>query len=155
LTEEEEELLKSIIDFAVKVEKVNCKYQINVVLVENEEIRTINREHRKIDRITDVLSFPMLDFPENKVFKDVYEDNSFDSSMLDGEELVLGDIVLSLERAKEQSIEYEHSFKREMVYLVIHSVLHLLGYDHMNDKDKFKMREREEYILLKFNLNRD
>lgn len=154
-TEEEEELLKLIIDFAVKEEKVNCHYQISVVLVENEEIKTINREHRKIDKVTDVLSFPMLDYPEGKVFKDTYKDASFDSSMMDGEELVLGDIVLSLEKAKEQSIEYGHPFKREIIYLVIHSVLHLLGYDHMKDKDKLKMREREEYILSKFSLNRD
>lgn len=154
-TEQEEELLKTIIDFAVKEEKVKYKYQISVVLVDNEEIRTINREHRKIDKVTDVLSFPMLDYPEGRVFKDVYEETEFDSSMLDGEELVLGDIVLSLEKAEEQSKEYEHSFRREILYLVIHSVLHLLGYDHMNEEDKVKMREREEYILSKFSLNRD
>jgi probable rRNA maturation factor len=152
---ENEELLKAVIDFAVKEEKVNCSYQISVVLVENEEIRSINREHRKIDTITDVLSFPMLDYPNGKVYKEVYTNNTFDSSMLDGEELVLGDIVLSLERAKEQSEEYGHSFKRELAYLVIHSVLHLLGYDHMEEKDKLKMREREEYILSRFNINRD
>lgn len=151
----DEELLKEIIDFAVKEEKVLCQYQISVVLVDNEEIRAINSEHRNIDRVTDVLSFPLLDYPEGKVFKEVYEDNRFEPDMLDGEELLLGDIVLSLERAKEQSLEYEHSFRREIVYLVIHSVLHLLGYDHMKEEDKLRMREREEYILSKFNLNRD
>lgn len=151
----DEDLLKEIIDFAVKEEKVLCQYQISVVLVDNEEIRAINSEHRNIHRVTDVLSFPLLDYPEGKVFKEVYEDNRFEPDMLDGEELLLGDIVLSLERAKEQSLEYEHSFRREIVYLVIHSVLHLLGYDHMKEEDKLRMREREEYILSKFNLNRD
>ena len=73
---------------------------------------------------------------------------------LDGEELVLGDMVLSLERAKEQSIEYNHSFEREVCYLVVHSILHLLGYDHMNDEDKAKMRTREEEILGKLNIKR-
>jgi probable rRNA maturation factor len=75
--------------------------------------------------------------------------------MLDQGEIVLGDIVLSLEKAKEQSIEYGHTFKREISYLIIHSILHLLGYDHMNDQDKERMREREEYILSSFNISRD
>lgn len=150
-----EELLKAVIDFAVKVEGVTCSYQISVLLVENEEIRSINWEHRRIDKVTDVLSFPMLEYPSGKVYKEVYTDNNFDSSMLDGDELVLGDIVISLERAMEQSIEYGHSFKRELTYLIIHSVLHLLGYDHMEEEDKARMREREEYILSRFNINRD
>ncbi|WP_139904071.1 rRNA maturation RNase YbeY [Clostridium thermarum] len=152
---ETEELLKAVIDFAVKEEGVTCGYQISVLLVENEEIRSINWEHRRIDKVTDVLSFPMLDYPSGKVYKEVYTDNNFDSSMLDGVELVLGDIVISLERAMEQSIDYGHSFKRELTYLIIHSVLHLLGYDHMQEEDKLRMREREEYILSRFNINRD
>ena len=118
------------------------------------EIREINNETRGIDKVTDVLSFPMLDYPENMVFKNVYKNKKFNEIYLDGEELVLGDMVLSLERAKEQSIEYNHSFEREVCYLVVHSILHLLGYDHMNDEDKAKMRTREEEILGKLNIKR-
>lgn len=153
-SEEEEENLKEVIDFALKEEGVTHPYQVSVLLVNNEEIKDINRKHRHIDKVTDVLSFPLLDYPEGKVFKEVYGDNSFHESMLDDGELVLGDIVLSLERAEEQSIEYGHSFKREISYLVIHSILHLLGYDHVKEQDKVRMREREEYILSRFNINR-
>ena len=83
-----------------------------------------------------MLSFPMLDYPKDKAFKDVYKNYEFDETYMDGEELVLGDIVLSLEKALEQSKEYNHSFKREASYLVVHSVLHLLGYDHMEEDEK-------------------
>ncbi|MDP4088356.1 MAG: rRNA maturation RNase YbeY [Bacillota bacterium] len=152
---EHEALLNEIIDFALREENVEGKVQISVVLVNNEEIREINREHRNIDRVTDVLSFPMLDYPDGKVFKEVYKDSTFDAREMDGEELVLGDIVLSLERACEQRLEYGHSFKRELTYLVVHSVLHLLGYDHMKEQDKIRMREREEFILSRFDINRD
>ena len=88
------------------------------------------------------------------VFKNVYKNKKFNEIYLDGDELVLGDMVLSLERAREQSIEYNHSFEREVCYLVVHSILHLLGYDHMNDEDKAKMRTREEEILGKLNIKR-
>ena len=122
----------------------------NVALTEEE----VNEGTRVIDKVTDVLSFPMHDYSEDKVFKDIYKNKKFDKIYLDGDELVLGDMVLSLERAKEQSIEYNHSFEREVCYLVVHSILHLLGYDHMCDKDKVKMRKREEEILEKLNITR-
>ncbi|HCW05539.1 MAG: rRNA maturation RNase YbeY [Clostridiales bacterium] len=154
-TEDKEENIRKVIDFALKEEGVNRDYQVSVLLVDNEEIKDINRKYREIDKVTDVLSFPLLDYPQGKVFKEVYENNNFHESMLDQGEIVLGDIVLSLEKAKEQSIEYGHTFKREISYLIIHSILHLLGYDHMNDQDKERMREREEYILSSFNISRD
>lgn len=153
--EEEEENLKVVIDFALREEGVKHDYQVSVLLVNNEEIKDINSKYRKIDKVTDVLSFPLLDYPEGKVFKETYGSNNFHQSMLDDGELVLGDIVLSLERAEEQRIEFGHSFKREISYLVIHSILHLLGYDHIEEEDKVRMREREEYILSKFNIYRD
>ena len=106
--------LEAVCDFVLKKEGVNCKYQISLLFVDNEEIREINRETRNIDRATDVLSFPMLDYPNKKFFKDFYIDYNFDETFLDGDELVLGDIVLSLERALEQSEEYNHSYKREV-----------------------------------------
>ena len=91
---------------------------------------------------------------KDKVFKDVYKSVKFNEIYLDGEELVLGDMVLSLERAREQSIEYNHSFNREVCYLVVHSILHLLGYDHMENEEKKKMRQREEEILGNLNITR-
>ena len=96
----------------------------------------------------------MLDYEDKKVFKEMYKDKEFNETFMDGEELVLGDIVLSLERALEQSEEYNHSFTREACYLVVHSVLHLLGYDHMEDEDKKVMRKREEEILGKLDITR-
>lgn len=147
-------IINEVCDVALKDEEVTIPYQISLLFVDNNEIREINNETRGIDKVTDVLSFPMLDYPENMVFKNVYKNKKFNEIYLDGEELVLGDMVLSLERAKEKSIEYNHSFEREVCYLVVHSILHLLGYDHMNDEDKAKMRTREEEILGKLNIKR-
>ena len=97
----------------------------------------------------------MLSYPEGEVYKDVYyKDRELLERNLDNGILVLGDIVLSLERAEEQRLEFGHSFLREAAYLTVHSVLHLLGYDHMNDSDKEKMRRREEEILNKFQITR-
>ena len=146
--------LEAVCDFVLKKEGVNCKYQISLLFVDNEEIREINRETRNIDRATDVLSFPMLDYPNKKFFKDFYIDYNFDETFLDGDELVLGDIVLSLERALEQSEEYNHSYKREVSYLAVHSILHLLGYDHMEEDDKAIMRKREEELLGELKISR-
>ena len=85
----------------------------------------------------------------------MYKNYEFSQSDFDGEELVLGDVVLSLERALEQSKEFNHSFEREASYLVVHSILHLLGYDHMEEDDKVIMRKREEEILNKLNITRE
>lgn len=152
-----EEFIKEIEEvcrYALEKEEVTQKCQISLLFVDNEEIRGINKETRNIDKATDVLSFPMLDYPKDKVFKDVYKDKVFDVMYLDGDELVLGDMVLSLERAEEQSIEYNHSFKREVCYLIVHSILHLLGYDHMEDGEKKIMRAREEEILSGLDIKR-
>ncbi|MDY4079377.1 MAG: rRNA maturation RNase YbeY [Clostridium sp.] len=153
-TEELIDKIKATIDFALKEEGVKIPYQISLLFVDNEEIRTINKENRNIDRETDVLSFPMLDYEKDKVYKDMYLDYEFDETFMDGDELVLGDIVLSLEKALEQSKEYNHSFEREASYLVVHSVLHLLGYDHMEEEEKKIMRNEEEKILSKMNIVR-
>lgn len=155
--EVKEELVKELehtIEFALKEEEVNIPFEISLLFVDNDEIREINNETRNIDKETDVLSFPMLDYPKDRVFKDVYKNYEFDETYMDGEELVLGDIVLSLEKALEQSNEYNHSFKREASYLVVHSVLHLLGYDHMEEDEKKVMRKREEDILGQLDIKR-
>jgi probable rRNA maturation factor len=138
VTDEFVENIQKVCDFALNEEGLKEKYQISLLFVDNEEIREINNDTRKIDRETDVLSFPMLDYEEGK----------------DGDELVLGDMVLSLERALEQSEEYGHSYEREVSYLVVHSILHLLGYDHMIEEDKKRMRQREEEILNKLEIRR-
>lgn len=155
VTEEFTNKLENTIIFALKEEGVNVPCEVSLVFVDNEEIREINNENRGIDRATDVLSFPILEYPKDKVYKEVYEEEKFDETFLDGEDLVIGDIVLSLEKALEQSEEYNHSFEREASYLVVHSVLHLLGYDHMEDEEKKRMRTREEEILDKLNIKRD
>ena len=147
-------IINEVCEQSLKAEEMNVPYQISLLFVDNEEIREINRETRGIDKATDVLSFPMLEYPKDKVFKEVYKDTKFNEIYLDGDELVLGDMVLSLERAKEQSIEYNHSFNREVCYLVVHSILHLLGYDHMEDEEKKRMRKREEEILGDLNITR-
>ena len=105
VTEELVKELEHTIEFALKEEEVNIPFEISLLFVDNNEIREINNETRNIDKETDVLSFPMLDYPKDKAFKDVYKNYEFDETYMDGEELVLGDIVLSLEKALEQSNE--------------------------------------------------
>ncbi|MBW6408503.1 rRNA maturation RNase YbeY [Clostridium weizhouense] len=155
VNEEFIDYLKNVIKFALEQEQVKIPCEISLLFVDNNEIKEINSETRNIDKETDVLSFPMLDYPEKKVFKEVYIDNKFSPSDFDGEELVLGDVVLSLEKALEQSKDFNHSYDREAAYLVVHSILHLLGYDHMEEDDKKVMRSREEDILNRLDIRRD
>lgn len=152
VTKQLEKIVTSSIECALKEEKVNLSCEISVVFVDNENIKNINRENRNIDKITDILSFPMLDYPEHQVFKEVYLEHKFAEYDMDDGNLVLGDIVISLEKCEEQSREFGHSFFRETCYLIVHSILHLLGYDHIEEDDKIIMREREEYILKRFKL---
>ncbi|KEI00962.1 rRNA maturation RNase YbeY [Clostridium botulinum] len=148
------ETIKEIITYTLKEEEVKVNTEVSVIFIDNSTIKEINKETRDIDQVTDVLSFPMLDYPEGKIYIETYKDYEFDASYLDEGELVLGDIVLSLERAEEQSKDFGHSFLREVCYLTVHSVLHLLGYDHMEEEDKVRMRKREEEILEKFSITR-
>ena len=150
-----EDIIKSVVSEAAAYEKCPYEIEVNVTITDEESIREINNEYRNIYKATDVLSFPMIDYKKGKVYKDLYLNFNFDSMFFDNGNLVLGDIVISLERALEQSIEFNHSFFREASYLVIHSVLHLLGYDHMEEIEKRAMRNREEYILNKLNIPRE
>lgn len=154
ITKELEKAVEEIIQYALKEEGVTIPCEISVIFVDNEEIREINKDMRNIDKVTDVLSFPMLEYENHKVFKDLYIGYKFEITDLNEGNLVLGDMALSLERALEQSEEYGHSYLREVCYLVVHSILHLLGYDHMEEQDKIVMRKREEEILNRFNINR-
>jgi len=103
--------------------------EISVSFVEAEEIKRLNAEYRQVDSVTDVLSFPQFDD-----MSDIPEEG----------EICLGDVVICRQRAEEQAEEFGHSFEREIIYLFTHSILHLLGYDHMTDEDKSEMRAREE-----------
>lgn len=113
--------------------------EVSLTLVEPEEIREINAEYRNVDSVTDVLSFPQYEGVE-----DMPEDG----------ELILGDVVICVERAKEQAEEFGHSYEREFVYLFVHSLLHLLGYDHMEEDEKAVMREKEEMVMSHIDLER-
>ena len=127
----------------LEAEGVTAPCEINVLVTDDPTIQEINRKNRDIDRPTDVLSFPMFEYIPEKFPKDVRGD-------LDPEtgKLPLGDIVISLDRAEAQAAEYGHSLMRESGYLTIHSVLHLLGYDHVDESSmKQQMRKREEAIL--------
>ena len=131
--------------------KSDCKLVFEFIFVEAEEIRRLNREMRDTDKVTDVLSFPALDGIKGKELKK--KDYPFE---VDEEgNLFMGSIAVCLERAKEQAEEYGHSFGRELYYLLVHGVLHCLGYDHMNDEDKAEMREKEELILTKLGKTRE
>lgn len=143
-----------VIDFSLNDEGVKIPCEVSLLFVDNKEIKELNNIHRGIDKDTDVLSFPMLHYPDSQVYKDVYLDKVFTAEYLDDGYLVLGDIVVSLEKAKEQSLEFGHSFIREVAYLIVHSVLHLLGYDHIEEEEKANMRRREEDILKSFSIVR-
>lgn len=140
----EEELIRKVIECVLKEEKIKKNLDVYVTLTNNETIRKINAEHRNIDKATDVLSFPMFNREEIPLLKK--EDNSED---------ILGDIIVSIERVREQAEEYGHSFERELAYLVTHGMLHLLGYDHMIEEEKIVMRKREEEILGVLNITRE
>ena len=154
VTEELQRTIKDVIEYTLKEEKLFIDSEVSVIFIDNQEIKEINSKYRGIDEITDVLSFPMLEYPENKVFKDVYVNYEFDQSDLNEERLVLGDVALSLEKSFQQCEEFNHSFLRECAYLTVHSILHLLGYDHMDELEKNIMRKREEEILSNFKISR-
>ena len=125
----------------------NCPYesQVELLLTNNAEIQRINNEFRGIDRPTDVLSFPMIEYDSPADFSSVEEDDSnFDPET---GELILGNIVISKEKVIAQAEEYGHSVKREFAFLIAHSMLHLLGYDHMEDEERLVMEEKQRNIL--------
>lgn len=144
---EYEQLIKNVAETVLKQENFCTDCEISVVITDNENIRTLNHEFRQKDASTDVLSFPMLEFDENA--KPIYDADDMCDSLL------LGDIVISLERAKTQAEEYGHSLMREIGFLCAHSMLHLLGYDHEDDEtSRLVMRKKEEKALNELNLTR-
>ena len=130
------------------LESEGCPYetQINVVLTDNAGIRELNRECRGIDRETDVLSFPNLEFEKEGVFE-IPEEAEADCFDPDTGELILGDIMISVDKVREKAESYGHSLKREYAFLVAHSMLHLCGYDHMELKEAEVMERKQEKLL--------
>lgn len=133
-----------------------CPYevQINVLLTDNEGIREFNNEYRQIDRETDVLSFPNLDYEIPGDFE-IDEDMEADYFDPDTGELILGDIIISVDKVAEQAENYGHSVKREFAFLVAHSMLHLCGYDHMEPDEAAIMEEKQETALRNLGITRD
>ena len=115
------------------------RVEISLTLVDADEIQQLNRDYRNVDKVTDVLSFPQYDD-----LNDLPEDG----------EIMLGDVIICRQRAEEQAEEFGHSVEREMVYLFVHSVCHLLGYDHMEDDEKAEMRAKEESVMEQINVTR-
>ena len=138
-----EEFIGEIVNCALTHLELDRPCEINILYVDNEEIRCINRENRNIDSETDVLSFPLNDW-----------DSPLEINPENGA-LLLGDVVISLEKAGSQAEEYGHRFQREVGFLLVHSILHLLGYDHMEEEDRLAMRRQEEEILAKLALVRE
>ena len=123
---------------------------VEFVFVDGEEIRRLNRELRATDKVTDVLSFPTLDDIKGEP---LYEED-YPCEIDEEGNLLIGSIAVCVERAKEQAEEYGHSYERELHYLLVHGIMHCLGYDHMTDEDKAEMREKEEFILGKMGITR-
>ena len=134
---EEIDGLKSFLENVCKDEKLD-NVMFNVIIIDNEAIHKINKEYRNIDRETDVISFALED------------DKTFNRSDI----RILGDIYISIEKARSQSIEYGHSFKRELYFLAVHGLLHLLGYDHMKEEDEKVMFAKQDEILSRYGIDR-
>ncbi len=151
-----ESLLIKVVEEALRQEQCPYECEVNVRLTENEGIRRLNQEFRDLDVPTDVLSFPMVEY---EVPADFSQLDSPEAQVmyfnLDTKELLLGDIVISLERAREQSEEYGHSLERELAFLTAHSMLHLMGYDHMEDGEREVMEGKQENILQNLGITRD
>lgn len=137
------DLIQRIIRFAGEKEGLQGDSEVSVSFVDNSEIQEINRNYRQKDEPTDVISFAMQELGEGEM-------NVLDENM----PVMLGDIVISVDKAKEQAEEYDHSLERELGFLALHGFLHLLGYDHLNEEDEKAMFGRQEEILHEFGLQR-
>ena len=139
------ELAEKVINAAL--DYVDCPYEVevNLLLTMNDEIREMNQNFRSIDRPTDVLSFPMIDYEEAGNFD--FLENEIDVFHPESGELMLGDIVISKEKVISQAEEYGHSIEREYAFLIAHSMLHLFGYDHMEDDERIIMEQKQREIL--------
>ena len=151
------EVIESVINEAANY--VGCPYEISVevTIVDNETIRQINKEQRDIDNPTDVLSFPMVEFEMAGDFEFLDKDDPYVYEYFEPDtgELILGDIVISSDKVYSQAEEYGHSVKRELGFLVAHSMLHLFGYDHMEDEERVVMETKQKEILERLGITRE
>jgi probable rRNA maturation factor len=148
-TEELENVIKEAVETTLEIldwGDVLCA--VSVTITDNERIREINKLYRSIDKETDVLSFPIIEFDKDGT--PLVTDGDYE-----GDKLLLGDIVISLEKAKAQSEEYAHSLKREVGFLALHSALHLMGFDHIKEEDALVMRPLEKEVIEKMDLRRE
>lgn len=148
VTKEMRDLVRSAVKAALEYMDFPLKSEVSVMFTDDEEIHELNRLHRGVDRPTDVLSFPLFEYDENG---DIIED---DLDFNPNGEMILGDIVISLETASRQAQEYGHSFEREIGFLTVHSMLHLFGYDHMTPEDEEEMFGYQRKILERMGLER-
>ncbi|MCM1192366.1 MAG: rRNA maturation RNase YbeY [Butyrivibrio sp.] len=138
------------------LEEERCPYEarVELVITDNEGIREMNRESRGIDRETDVLSFPNVDFEREGCFK-IEKDREADYFDPDTGELILGDIMISADKVRQQALEYGHSLRREFAFLVAHSMFHLCGYDHMEEQAAEVMERKQEEVLERLGIRRE
>ncbi|KON70105.1 rRNA maturation RNase YbeY [Peribacillus butanolivorans] len=144
VTEKAQNLVESILQFAAKKENIEEDTELSVTFVDNKRIQEINKEYRHKDAATDVISFALEEMGEDEV-------------EIIGAEMprMLGDIIISIERTKEQAEEYGHSFDRELGFLALHGFLHLLGFDHMTEEDEKVMFTKQKEILEEYGLSRE
>ena len=149
-----EEIFEKVARAVLEME--SCPYEVcvNLLLTNNEGIRRYNREYREIDKETDVLSFPNLDFEQAGVFS-ITEEAEADCFDLDSGELLLGDIIISVDKAAEQAVAYGHSERREFAFLTAHSMFHLCGYDHMTEEEAAIMEQKQETVLQELGIVRE
>ena len=140
-----EELATKVIEAALDYEECPYEVEVNLLLTMNDEIQEMNQNFRQIDRATDVLSFPMIDYEEAGNF-DFLED-VMDAFHPESGELMLGDIVISKEKVISQAEEFGHSAEREYAFLIAHSMLHLFGYDHMEEDERMDMEAKQKEIM--------
>ena len=147
------QIAEKVINYCIEREKFPYEAEVNLTLTDNEGIHIINKEYREIDRPTDVLSFPMLSYDAPGDFSFLMEENEDDFNPDTGEAM-LGDIIISVDKVKEQAREYGHSELREFAFLVTHSMLHLFGYDHMEPEEAEVMERRQREILEELQITR-
>ena len=149
-----EEIVEKVALAVLDAEQCPYEVELNVLLTDNAGIHEYNRQYRQIDRETDVLSFPNVDFAEPGDFE-IDEDREADYFDPDSGELILGDIIISVDKVAEQAESYGHSLKREFAFLVAHSMLHLSGYDHMKPEEAAVMEAKQEQILSGLGITRE
>lgn len=147
------ELAEEVINACLDYSEFPYEAEVNLTLTDNKGIHRINKEFRDIDRSTDVLSFPMLDYEMPGDFSFLDDENSNDFNPDTGE-AILGDIVISVDKVLEQAESFGHSIEREYAFLIVHSMLHLFGYDHMEQEETQVMEEKQREILHKMNILR-